>query len=324
MARAVLLFKALVVASMIAVSVCGPFLAINTFSNGTIAAVSVDSSGVLTYLSGADNKILQAGVFSSFPSAVTSGNGGLFYTASMISGSGDSSIGAVFVFGQGGAHLVAGAQAPYPPIALAEDTNSGKLYSVVFDLVNDTLMLVSWELPLSSSSQLSLVGMYPKGWLGTSSGGCYDPNGQVFYISAINTAASAGNIFGMHVTDGTIVSTTPNLDQDTFVSSVSCDSNQRYVVLAQSSTDPDGKYFLATVDVTTGNTTPVGSTTFLTQDWTIMSVSINSAARKWVGTFQDANNNAALLVADLDTGKVLQSIKPWTQGAGISDLLLMP
>jgi len=318
-----LLLLAVTFLPVLEISLCGPFLAINAYPNKTIAAVSFDSSGALTYLSGADNQLLQTGVFSAFPSAAASGKGGLFYAAAMINGGGLDSAGTIFVFAKGGSQLIATTFSPYPPITLAEDTSLGKVFGVVFNLVNDTLLMASWDLPLTTNSLPSLVGTFPKGWLGTSSGGCYDPNLKVFYTYAISLSATQGNIFGMRVTDGTIVSTTPNLDNTSLVSSISCDKNSRAVSVAQDPNDPNGKFYLATIDVTTGDTTPIGSATFLAQDWAIMSVSINSSSRKWIGTFQNGKAELALVVADLDSGKVVQTINPWPQGSGITDVLLM-
>lgn len=299
-------------------------LAVNTYPNTTNAVVSVDlSTGDLNYVTGADIKLFQIGVFSAFPSSTTLGKGDVYYVGSMVNGEGITSAGAIFAFAKNGNELMASPTSPYPPVALGEDPALGKLFGYVFDLAKTQLDLVWWPLPLSNSAKPGLLGVIPTGWMGTSSGGCYDPTSQTFYIYTVNAAVSEANIFGLSVIDGSVVSRTPDLDQDTYVSTVSCDMDSRAVALTQDADDPEGKYYLSTIDLTTGITTPIGITTILDDSWTPMSVSINIEGRAWVGTFQNEAGVIALYVLNLDNGGVMKVLNPWTQGENINDLLLL-
>jgi len=300
----------------------GTFLAVNSFPNNTNAVVSVGPNGDLTYISGGDNKLMQTASFTTFPSAAIVGQSGIYYCSGMIS-NGASVSGVIFAFSKDGSKNIATVSTPLPVLSIAEDVYAGKLFTFIFDLNGERVSLVSWSLPLTSSSTPTKIASLEPGWLGISTGGSYDPNNGVFYVYLIGQTANAGTIIGVSVADGSIASNTTQLNTVTIVTAISVDassSGSRHIALTQDPNDPKALFFLSTIDVDTGLTTKIGASTFLDQNWTPMSISVNSAARRWVGTFQNNAGDASLVVVDLDTGKPLKSMQPWPQGTNVNEL----
>jgi len=322
---AVLLLVALTTTLTLSAPV-GTYLAVNTFKNNTNAVVSVDSDGDLTYVSGDGNSVMQKAAFSTFPSAAAIGKTGTYYCGGMIS-NGAATAGAIFSFAKNGAQSLATTPTPFPVLSIAEDVNAGKLFTYLYDLNGEQVTLVSWTLPLTSTSIPTKIAALPAGWLGISTGGSYDPSTGVYYVYLIGQTAQAGTILGVSVMDGSIVSNTTQLNTATVVTAISVDTpvkGTRYIALTQDPNDPKGLYFLSTIDVSTGITTKLGTFTFLDQNWTPMSVSVCSVSRRWIATFQGSSGDASLIVADLDSGKPVKSHEPWPQGDNVNDLIFSP